>query len=87
MSDRKTTVGWKTILFVLSFIASHDIAAGQNTSPPPAVSVTPAVMRQITETGNYIGRITAIDKVDIVARVPGFIEERAFTEGQQPNLS
>ena len=27
--------------------------------------------------------VTAIDKVDIVARVPGFIEERNFTEGQQ----
>jgi membrane fusion protein, multidrug efflux system len=29
------------------------------------------------------GRITAIEKVDIVARVPGFIEERNFTEGQE----
>jgi membrane fusion protein (multidrug efflux system) len=27
--------------------------------------------------------VTAIDKVDIVARVPGFLEERYFTEGQQ----
>jgi membrane fusion protein (multidrug efflux system) len=31
----------------------------------------------------FIGRIVAIDKVDIVARVPGFVEERNFTEGQQ----
>jgi membrane fusion protein (multidrug efflux system) len=45
--------------------------------------VTPVVSREVTETGGYIGRITAIDKVDIVARVPGFIEERTFTEGQQ----
>src|SRR5262249_9708063 len=34
-------------------------------------------------TVDFIGRVTAIDKVDIVARVPGFIEERTFTEGQQ----
>ena len=37
----------------------------------------------MTETGDFTGRITAINKVDIVARVPGFIEERNFTEGQQ----
>jgi membrane fusion protein (multidrug efflux system) len=40
------------------------------------------VSRLVTETGDYVGRITAIDKVDVVARVPGFVEERTFTEGQ-----
>ena len=37
----------------------------------------------MTEAGDFIGRIVAIDKVDVVARVPGFIEERNFTEGQR----
>ncbi len=58
-------------------------AAAQNAAPPPAVSVRPVVSRQVTETGDFIGRVVAIDKVDVVARVPGFIEERNFTEGQQ----
>jgi hypothetical protein len=44
--------------------------------------VTPVASRQVTETASFIGRVTAIDKVDIVARVTGFIEERYFTEGQ-----
>src|SRR5262245_54737004 len=57
-------------------------AAAQGAVPPPAVSVTPVVSRQITVTADYIGRVTAVDKVDIVARVPGFIEQRTFTEGQ-----
>ena len=52
-------------------------------APPPSVTVQPVVSRQVTEAGDFIGRIVAIDKVDIVARVPGFIEERSFTEGQQ----
>jgi membrane fusion protein, multidrug efflux system len=51
-------------------------------APPPAVSVTPVASRQVTETGGFVGRIVAIDKVDIVARVAGFIEQRNFTEGQ-----
>jgi membrane fusion protein (multidrug efflux system) len=57
-------------------------SAAAQSPPPPAVSVTPVASRQVTETGGYIGRIVAIDKVDVVARVAGFIEERNFTEGQ-----
>ena len=63
---------------LLAFCAS---AAAQG-APPPAVSVSPVVARQVTATGDFIGRVAAIDKVDVVARVPGFIEERNFTEGQ-----
>jgi membrane fusion protein, multidrug efflux system len=83
MPDRRIAVGWKGIVCALILTTSHGVAAAQNMAPPPAVSVTPVVSRQVTETGTYVGRVTAIDKVDVVARVPGFIEERAFTEGQQ----
>jgi membrane fusion protein, multidrug efflux system len=58
-------------------------AMAQSSPPPPAVSVSPVVSRQVTATGDFIGRVVAIDKVDIVARVSGFIQERNFTEGQQ----
>jgi membrane fusion protein, multidrug efflux system len=58
-------------------------ALGQSAPPPPAVLVAPVASRQITEAGTFVGRIVAIDKVDVVARVAGFIEERNFTEGQQ----
>jgi len=57
-------------------------AAVAQSVPPPAVSVSPVASRTVTETGGFVGRIVAIDKVDIVARVAGFIEERNFTEGQ-----
>src|SRR5216684_7887274 len=83
MPGRKSSLGWKSAICALSFTAACGVAAAQTAAPPPAVSVAPAVSRQGTETGDYIGRVTAIDKVDIVARVPGFIEERNFTEGQQ----
>jgi membrane fusion protein, multidrug efflux system len=58
-------------------------AAAQNAPPPAAVLVAPVVARQVTQSVDLVGRVVAIDKVDIVARVPGFIEERNFTEGQQ----
>jgi len=83
MLGRNSSLGWRHALAALSFIARCGAAAAQGASPPPAVAVAPVVSRQVTETGDFIGRVTAIDKVDIVARVPGFIEERYFTEGQQ----
>lgn len=70
------------LFLVLIFASAACRAATAQGTPPPAVSVVPVVSRQITETGSFIGRVTAIDKVDIVARVRGFIEERSFTEGQ-----
>src|SRR2546429_4215921 len=75
-------VACRSFISALGVAASCGVAAAQSAPPPPAVSVTPVVSRQITETSDYIGRVTAIDKVDLVARVPGFIEQRNFTEGQ-----
>jgi len=83
MHGRNGSLGWRIVIAALSLIAGCGAAAAQGALPPPAVSVTPVVSRQVTETGDFIGRVTAINKVDIVARVPGFLEERYFTEGQQ----
>jgi membrane fusion protein (multidrug efflux system) len=52
-------------------------------TPPPTVAVVPVESREVTNTGEFVGRVVAIDKVDVVARVPGLIEERYFTEGQE----
>ena len=64
------------------FTICYSNAGAQGAPPPPAVSVVPVVSRQVTETASFVGRVAAIDKVDVVARVSGFIKERNFTEGQ-----
>lgn len=79
---RNGSRAWKIALCPLLLLGQCGAAAAQ-AAPAPAVSVLPVTSRQITETDDFIGRVTAINKVDIVARVPGFIEERLFTEGQQ----
>ena len=48
---------------------------------PPAVGVAPATRRPVTETSEFVGRVQAINRVDLVARITGFITERHFTEG------
>src|ERR1700733_4065264 len=82
MADGNSVRDRSVAFGVLIFLIGWGAAAAQS-GPPPAGSVTAVVSRQVTETGDFIGRVVAIDKVDVVARVPGFIEERNFTEGQQ----
>ncbi len=48
---------------------------------PPAVGVAKVEPHAITETSEFIGRIQAVDRVDLVARVSAFLVERLFTEG------
>ncbi len=50
---------------------------------PPAVGVTQAKKQPVTETSEFVGRIQAIDRVDLVARVTAFLQERHFTEGAE----
>jgi len=49
--------------------------------PPPAVGVVEARRQPVTESNEFIGRIEAINRVELRARITGFLEERLFTEG------
>ncbi len=49
--------------------------------PPPAVTVAPVVATMINPSIEVVGQTEAVDKVDLRARVEGFLVERAFTEG------
>lgn len=67
------------VLIPLLLIASP---AARAAAPRPSVIVTPVVSEQITDTSNFVGRVVAINKVDLVARVAGYLQQRLFTEGQ-----
>src|SRR5579875_1355938 len=50
---------------------------------PPAVGVVKVAKKPIVETEKFIGRIQAVNRVDLVARVTAFEEQMTFTEGQE----
>jgi len=52
-------------------------------SAPPAVGVVEAIKRPITETSEFLGRIEAVNRVNVVARVTAFLEKRLFEEGAE----
>jgi len=51
--------------------------------PPPAVGVVEARRQPVTESSEFIGRVEAINRVELRARVTGFLEERLFQEGTE----
>ena len=59
----------------------------QEEAAPPKVAVAAAITGEITNSATFVGRGEAIDRVDLIARVNGFVEEvlagdgSAVTEG------
>ena len=49
----------------------------------PAVTVAAAALKSVTPSGTFVGRVQAVNTVNLVSRVEGFLQKRAFTEGQQ----
>ncbi|MCA3303410.1 MAG: efflux RND transporter periplasmic adaptor subunit, partial [Roseomonas sp.] len=50
-------------------------------APPAAVFVARVERQAISRGADFIGRVEAIDRVDILARVTGFLQARHFNEG------
>ena len=70
------------LLLALFLCVSASVpAAAQPGRGPPAVGVVRAERTPIVETNEFIGRIEAVSRVALVARVSAFLEQRLFTEG------
>jgi RND family efflux transporter MFP subunit len=52
-------------------------------SGPPPVSVAQPVQREVTELDEFTGRFEAAEKVDVRARVSGYLESVDFIDGQR----
>src|ERR1700754_785336 len=70
---------------VLSMAGSLSGAGAQapGEAVPPAVGVIEAVNRPITQTNQFLGRIEAVNRVAVVARVTAFLDKRLFVEGAE----
>jgi len=65
----------------LSITAISATRAQPAPSGPPAVGVVEATKRPITESSEFLGRVEAVNRVNIVARVTAFLDKRLFEEG------
>lgn len=70
-------------LFVLFGLALPADAQQSQQSPPSAVPVgtVPAERKPIAKSLDFVGRVEAINRVEVKARVTGYLEEVLFKEG------
>jgi membrane fusion protein (multidrug efflux system) len=78
----------KSTLFFLILAAPLAILLGpraysQQAAPPPAVLVQPAELRSMSKQAEFVGRAEALEKVDLRARVQGFLGPRLFKDGDE----
>ncbi len=64
-------------------LLSYANANAQPNMGPPAVGVVRAERTPVIETNEFIGRISAVSRVNLVARVTAFLDKRLFTEGTE----
>ncbi len=51
-------------------------------APPPQVTVSRPVVREITEWDEYTGRFDAVETIDVRARLAGYLNDVHFKDGQ-----
>lgn len=56
-------------------------AGAQGQPPAPAVLVAPATLREVSRGQEFVGRIRAMDRVEIRARITGVLGARQFRDG------
>jgi membrane fusion protein (multidrug efflux system) len=63
----------------------RDVSASRQTAAaplPPSVGVQPAIEKGVSRSFEFVGRIKAVNEVELRARIEGFLEKALFTEGQ-----
>ncbi|MGA2045717.1 MAG: efflux RND transporter periplasmic adaptor subunit [Roseiarcus sp.] len=69
-------------MLVASLAGCRETQQAAPPAPPPAVGVQLARMKGVTPSLAFVGRIKAVNTVQLRARVEGFLEKVLFTEGQ-----
>jgi membrane fusion protein (multidrug efflux system) len=73
----------RRLVALLVALAWTAATQAQMPAGPPAVGVVRATKQSVTETAEFIGRIQAVDRVSLTARVTAFLQERLFIEGTE----
>ncbi|XHC11978.1 efflux RND transporter periplasmic adaptor subunit [Labrenzia sp. ac12] len=64
---------------------SDDSQKAAPAAPPPSVTVAKIASQDIRQSARFVGQVAAIDQVDLMARVKGFLEEKAVPDGSVVN--
>ena len=73
---------WISTALAAALVASGPALAQTATPPPPSVTVSQPLQKEITEWDQFTGQFQAVDFVEIRARVAGYLTEIHFQDGQ-----
>ena len=79
-------LGRRSVFSLVAALSALGVAganAQDQKAQPPAVTVAKVTTKDVRPAVTFTGRVAAIEKVDLLARVDGFLEQRQFTEGQE----
>lgn len=71
------------LLSLLAFLLPAAAQAQMGPGGPPSVGVVKVDKLDITQTSEFVGRVRAINRVDLTPRVTAFLEQRLFNEGSE----
>ncbi|MFO1160871.1 MAG: efflux RND transporter periplasmic adaptor subunit [Reyranellaceae bacterium] len=80
MRERRSTI-FALVAAILLTAPACGPAGAQQGAPPPAVLVQAAEQVPLADQSEFIGRAAAVDKVELRARVKGFLGPRLFADG------
>ena len=70
-------------LLLAALLLGPQAGHAQGMGGPPAVGVVRAHRQAVVDSNEFVGRIQAVNRVDLVARVTAFLEEQDFKEGAE----
>ncbi|HYG89456.1 MAG TPA: efflux RND transporter periplasmic adaptor subunit [Azospirillum sp.] len=87
-SKRPFVIGLTGVCLAISLLAGcrkEDGAQSKQAAPPSptAVGVAAVARKDVAAGAEFVGRVVAVDAVDIRARVSGFLEQTLFADGQE----
>ena len=80
----RNSIGWLCLLTLLAIIVLCDQNLSAQTQPKesaPHVSTVNAARKPIAKTHDFVGRVEAINRVEVRARVKGYLDAVLFKEG------
>ena len=63
-------------------VQSEEKDAAKPAQPLPAVTYVEATKKDVTPSSEFVGRVEAVQKVDLMARITGFLDKQDFQDGQ-----